>query len=170
MSHISLPCLDLEASKIFYSRVMGGELVHEIAGFVEYRIEDIIFGLSEQTEGWTAIEDEYPHYAFYIDGANYGAMKNLLDRYGVPNYSYRRGETALVYFRDPSGNLFELYCDSGYENISSLPSALRRGVPAIDFRRLNYRWNGQIPGHSSEMSRPHFSGFAHASVYCRDLE
>ena len=69
MSHVSLPCRDLEESKIFYGQVMGGELVHEIPGFVEYRIEDIIVGLSEQSEGWTAAEAEYPHYAFYISGA-----------------------------------------------------------------------------------------------------
>jgi len=50
MSHVSLPCRDLEASKLFDTRVLGGELVHEIAGFVEYHIEDIIIALSEQQE------------------------------------------------------------------------------------------------------------------------
>ena len=50
MSHVSLPCRELEESKIFYAQVMGGELVHEIQGFVEFRIEDIIIGLSEQAE------------------------------------------------------------------------------------------------------------------------
>ena len=47
---------------------MGGELVHEIQGFVEFRIKDIIIGLSKQSEGWTGPDDEYPHYAFYISG------------------------------------------------------------------------------------------------------
>ena len=85
MSHVSLPCRDLAESKLFYSQVIGGALVHEIPGFVEYRIEDIIFGLSEQEDGWTGIDDEYPHYAFYIDGANFGLMKEWLQRHGVPN-------------------------------------------------------------------------------------
>ena len=86
MSHVSIPCRDLAESKIFYAKVMGGELFHEIPGFVEYRIQDIVIGLSEQPEGWTGRDDEYPHYAFYLDGANLDLMKNLLDRCGVPNY------------------------------------------------------------------------------------
>jgi catechol 2,3-dioxygenase-like lactoylglutathione lyase family enzyme len=172
MSHVSVPCRDLAESKLFYAQVMSGTLVHEIAGFVEYRIEDIIFGLSEQAGGWTGPDDEYPHYAFYIDGPNYELMKNWLDRHGVPNYPYRRGETALIYFRDPSGNLFELYCDKGYERLASLPLAPRRGGPTIDFRALNYRWNGKDAALDAgkNLPRPHFSAFAHASIFCGDLE
>lgn len=172
MSHVSIPCRDLEESKIFYANVMGGELVHEIQGFVEFRIEDIIIGLSEQPEGWTRPENEYPHYAFYISGPNFELMKHWLDRYGVPNYPYQRGDTALNYFRDPSGNLFELYCDSGYERIKALPSAPRRGGPPIDFRALNYSWDskGAEKLNSGEsLARPRFTAFAHASIFCRDL-
>jgi catechol 2,3-dioxygenase-like lactoylglutathione lyase family enzyme len=172
MSHVSLPCRDLEESKIFYANVMGGRLVHEIQGFVEYRIEDIIIGLSEQPEGWTGPEDEYPHYAFYISGRNFELMKNWLDRYGVPNYPYRRGDTALIYFRDPSGNLFELYCDTGYDGLMSLPLAPRRGGPPIDFCALNYRWKGKSAAFESgeSLPMPRFAAFAHASIFCSDLE
>jgi len=172
MSHVSIPCRDLEESKIFYSQVMGGELVHEIAGFVEYRIQDIIIGLSEQPGGWTGSEDEYPHYAFYLDGANFELTKDLLDRCGVPNYPYRRDKTALIYFRDPSGNLFEPYCNTGYDGIASLPLAPRRGGKPIDFRSLNYQWNGKSAALAAtqEIPRPHFTAFAHASLYCRDYE
>ena len=152
---------------------MGGELVHEIQGFVEFRIEDIIIGLSEQAEGWTGPDDEYPHYAFYITGPNFELMKNWLDRYEVPNYPYRRGDTALIYFRDPSGNLFELYCDSGYDSITELPLAPRRGGPPIDFRALNYNWDSKgaakLDG-GNNLLRPGFTAFAHASIFCRDLE
>ena len=42
MSHGSLPCRYLEQSKLFYAEVNGGEWVHEIPGFVEYRIADLI--------------------------------------------------------------------------------------------------------------------------------
>jgi catechol 2,3-dioxygenase-like lactoylglutathione lyase family enzyme len=172
MSHMSLPCRDLEESKIFYSQVMGGLIVHTISGFVEYRIEDIIIGLSEQVDGWSGVDDEYPHYAFYLDGPNFELMKNLLDSYEVLNYPYRRDDTALIYFRDPSGNLFELYCDTGYDGIDSLPLAPRRGGKAIDFRGLNYQWKNKSGalGAKSEIPKPRFTAFAHASLYCRDFE
>jgi catechol 2,3-dioxygenase-like lactoylglutathione lyase family enzyme len=171
MSHVSLPCRDIEQSKLFYANVMGGELVHGIQGFVEFRIEDIIIGLSEQPDGWTGPEDEYPHYAFYISGPNFELMKNWLDRYEVPNYPYRRGDTALIYFRDPSGNLFELYCDTGYEGLMSLPLAPRRGGQPIDFRGLNYHWNGKGALDAGDtLPRPRFTAFAHASIFCCDLE
>jgi catechol 2,3-dioxygenase-like lactoylglutathione lyase family enzyme len=172
MSHVSIPCRDIEESKSFYAHVMGGELVHGIQGFVEFRIEDIIIGLSEQSEGWTGPDDEYPHYAFYISGPNFELMKNWLHSYGVPNYPYRRGDTALIYFRDPSGNLFELYCDTGYQGIESLPLASRRGGPPIDFRGLNYHWNskGAALDAGQVLAKPRFTAFAHASIFCRDLE
>ena len=172
MSHVSLPCRNFEESKLFYSQVLGGELFHEIADFVEYRIADIIIGLSEQEEGWTGPDDEYPHYAFYLDGQNFELINQWLDRYAVPNYPYRRDQTALIYFRDPSGNLFELYCDRGYEGIESLPLAPRRGGPPIDFRRLNYVWNHGYAGSGvdPEIQKPYLSAFAHASLFCADLE
>ncbi|HEX5606062.1 MAG TPA: VOC family protein [Candidatus Binatia bacterium] len=169
LSHVSLACRDLVESKLFHSAVFGGELVHEIRGFVEYRIADVIFGLAEQNQGWTAPDHEYPHYAFYLDGANFERMIHWLDLYNVPNYPYRRDATALLYFRDPSGNLFELYCDTGYERIASLPAAPRRGGAPIDFRSLNYHWSGNRAADSSGTQKPQFSGFAHASLYCRDL-
>jgi catechol 2,3-dioxygenase-like lactoylglutathione lyase family enzyme len=169
---VSLACRDLEESKFFYTQVMGGALVHEIPGCVEYRIEDIIIGLSEQSDGWTGVDHEYPHYAFYLDGANFDLMKLWLERWAVPNYPYRRNDTALIYFRDPSGNLFELYCDRGYDGIASLPPAPRRGGPAINFRALNYRWNRE--GAAREIpegaQRPSVTAFAHASLFCEDLE
>lgn len=142
MSHVSLPCRDLEGSKLFYSHVMGGELVHEIAGFVEYRIVEIIIGLSEQSEGWTGFDDEYPHYAFYLDGTNFDLMKGRLERYGVPNYPYRCDDTALNYFRDPSGNRFEMYCPKLQETAGFARGAKQGGGYTIDFAALNYRWTG----------------------------
>lgn len=172
ISHASLPCRDLEESKSFYAQVMGGELVHTASGFLEFRVADVIIGLTEQAEGWTEPEAEYPHYAFYISGANFDLMKRWLDSHGVPNHPWRRDDTALMYFRDPSGNLFELYCDTGYEKIVSLPAGPRRGGPPIDFAGLNYRWNGEsaAPGAEKNELKPKFTAFAHASIPCRDLE
>ena len=46
LHHISLPCRDVEESKRFYTQVLGGELIHDIPGFAEMRIADMIFGIS----------------------------------------------------------------------------------------------------------------------------
>ena len=112
ISHSSLPCLDIEQSKIFYSEVMGGELAHQIAGFVEYKIEDIIIGVSEQPDGWTGPDDEFPHYAFFVEAQDFTPMVSWLRQNGVTTSEpwTRDGIRGLLYFCDPSGNLFEIYC------------------------------------------------------------
>jgi hypothetical protein len=48
LHHISLPCRDVEESKRFYTQVLGGELIHDIPGFAEVRIADMIFGMSRR--------------------------------------------------------------------------------------------------------------------------
>ena len=169
INHISLPCRDVEESKRFYTEVMGGALVHDIKGFAEVKIVDIIIGMSEQSGGWTGWAAEYPHYAFNIDGPNYELMKSWLDGFGVPNHAWTRDyKTALMYFRDPSGNLLELYCDKGYADIKSLPLGPKQGGKPIPFAALNYQWSGKSAGQNRP--RPRFTGFSHMSVPCRDLE
>jgi catechol 2,3-dioxygenase-like lactoylglutathione lyase family enzyme len=70
LHHISLPCRDLAESKRFYMQVLGGELIHDIAGFAEVRIANIIIGMSQQSGGWTGPTVEYPHYGLNVDGTN----------------------------------------------------------------------------------------------------
>jgi catechol 2,3-dioxygenase-like lactoylglutathione lyase family enzyme len=169
LNHLSLPCRDLAESKRFYTEVLGGKLIHDVEGFAEVRIADMIIGMSEQTGGWTGWDAEYPHYAFNTDGANYDLMKRWLEGYGIPHHSWTRDhKTALMYFRDPSGNLFELYCVGGYDGIRSLPLGPKQSGQPIPFGGLNYRWNGQST--AAKDARPCFHSFSHLSIPCRDLE
>lgn len=173
LSHMSLPCRNLEQAKRFYTDVMGGELVHDVTGFAEVRIAEMIIGLSEQPQGWTGWDAEYPHYAFNIDGPNYLLMKEWLDSYGVPNHPWTRDrKTALMYFRDPSGNLLELYCNQGYDGIMSLPLGPKQGGRPIPFGDLNYQWNSErmTAGAQRKIQQPCFTAFSHLSIPCRDLE
>jgi catechol 2,3-dioxygenase-like lactoylglutathione lyase family enzyme len=64
LHHVSLPCRDLAESKRFYIDVLGGELYHDTPGFAEVMLAGMIVGMSEQAEGWTGWEAEYPHYGF----------------------------------------------------------------------------------------------------------
>jgi catechol 2,3-dioxygenase-like lactoylglutathione lyase family enzyme len=143
-SHASLPCRDLEQSKRFFTGVLGGDPFHDNVGFAEVRVAGTIIGLSEAAGGWTARDAEYPHYAFFIDGKDFWPMKQWLESSGVPTHPWTRDhKRALLYFRDPSGNLFEIYCQSGYEGVASLPVGPKQGGRPIDFAGLNYEWNGK---------------------------
>lgn len=143
-SHASIPCRDLEQSKRFFTRVLGGELVHDIQGFAEVRIGGIIVGLSEQPEGWTGRNAEYPHYAFFIEPEDFLPMVQWLRRNGVKTSEpwTRDGVRGLMYFRDPSGNLFEMYCTKLKEAGGFARGVKQGGSYEIDFGALNYQWNG----------------------------
>ncbi len=144
MSHVSLPCRDLEASKIFYAEVMGGTPVHTTTGFVEYRIEDIVIGLSEQPEGWSGPQDEYPHYAFFVEPEDFLPMVARLRQNGVTTSEpwTRDGTKGLLCFRDPAGNLFEMYCPKLNEAAFFVRGAKQGGNYTVDFAGLNYDWKG----------------------------
>ena len=169
LHHLSLACRELEESKKFYIEVLGGELFHDTPGFAEVRVADMIVGMSEQASGWTGWDDEYPHYGFNVDGANFSLAEPWLDGCGVPSYGWTRDyKTALRYFRDPSGNLLELYCDSGYDAIKQLALGPRQGGQPLPLGSLNYRWNSKLA--LPALARPRVLSFAHLSVPVRDIE
>ncbi|MGE5218853.1 MAG: VOC family protein, partial [Chloroflexota bacterium] len=168
LHHISLPCRDVEESKRFYTQVLGGELIHDIGGFAEVRIADIIFGMSQQSGGWTGSTVEYPHYGLNVDGRNFALARRWFEACGVPRHGWTRNyKTALLYFRDPSGNLLELYCDSGYEDIRELALGPRQGGTPLPLEALQYQWNGAV-GNLAE--RPRIHSFGHLSMPVRDIE
>ena len=142
ISHLSIPCRDLEESKRFYTEVMGGELVHEAVGFLEVKIAGVIVGLSEQSEGWTGRNAEFPHYAFFAEAEDFLPMVDWLRSNGVKTSEpwTRDGIRGLLYFRDPSGNLFEMYCPKIKEAATFVRGKKKGGSYEIDFAALNYEW------------------------------
>ena len=168
LHHISLPCRDLEESKRFYIDVLGGELYHDTVGFAEVKIADMIVGMSEQPGGWTGPKDEYPHYGFNVDGDNFALAQAWLDGCGVPSWGWTRNyKTALHYFRDPSGNLIEYYCESGFDGIKQLHLGPRQGGEPLPLTELNYRWSGQLT--QAPARRPNIHSFGHLSMPVHDL-
>ena len=64
-NHASIPVRNLKEAKRFYTEVLGGEVILDTnPGFAEVRVGGAIIGLSEQKDGWTGRDAEYPHYAF----------------------------------------------------------------------------------------------------------
>ena len=168
LHHVSLPCRDLAESKRFYIEVLGGELYHDTSGFAEVMLADMIVGMSEQAGGWTGWEAEYPHYGFNVDAANFALAKPWLDGWGIPSHGWTRNyQTALRYLRDPSGNLLELYCDSGYGDIKNLALGPRQGGVPLPLGELNYRWSGKLA--DCQLPRPRLASFAHLSVPVNDI-
>ena len=54
----------------------------------------------------------------------------------------RDGVKGLLYFRDPAGNLFEMYCRKLGEAASFARGKKQGGGYEIDFAALNYEWDG----------------------------
>lgn len=145
LSHISIPVRDRGEAARFFVNVLGAEVTLENPTFSEVCVAGTIIGLSQQKSGWTAPDAEYPHYAFEVPPEDFEPLKARLEAHGVKTHSIwtRHGVEALMYFRDPSGNLFELYCTEGFENANDLARARGWGgdfhPPISD---LSYDWKG----------------------------
>jgi len=141
LAHVSLPCRDLAEGKTFYIDVLGGKLRVDHPEFAAITIAGSEIGIG--TVGCTFIEpgNEYPHVAFYCGPDEMLAMKEWLGRFGVPtsNYWTRAGVEALMFFRDPSGNMIELFCTKGFQGADKLPKGPPRGHGiAVDVDALRY--------------------------------
>lgn len=142
--HISIPVKDMKQAIRFYTTVLGAEFLWEVEQFAEVKFADVILGISPQKGGWTAPDAEFPHYAFAVEAEDLWPLKERLEAHGVPTHPIwtRNGYTGLMYFRDPSGNLYELYCARVQKEDEARMT--RRGedgfAPPID--KLSYDWKG----------------------------
>jgi catechol 2,3-dioxygenase-like lactoylglutathione lyase family enzyme len=145
LSHISIPVRDRAEATNFFVNILGAEITLQNPTFTEVTVAGTIIGLSEQKSGWTAPDAEYPHYAFEVPPEDFEPMKTRLEAHGVKTHPIwtRHGVEALMYFRDPSGNLFEFFCTEGFKDADQLPHAKGWGG---DFRPpiadLSYEWKG----------------------------
>jgi catechol 2,3-dioxygenase-like lactoylglutathione lyase family enzyme len=140
-AHVSVPCRDLEEGKRFYGGVLGGELHVETPDFASFRLAGVDVGIG--TLGCTFLQPgaEYPHMAFFVDADELVGMRAWLAECGIPtsNLWTREGKEALMFFRDPSGNVLELFCTEGYAGAKDLPRGPARGHgTAVDIDKLRY--------------------------------
>ena len=142
-SHISTPVRDVEETIRFWTRIFDAEplLNHHPESFAEVTLGGVIIGMSKQPAGWTGRTAEFPHYAFFIEPDDLIPVKQRLEAYRVPTHAIwtRNRVEALMYFRDPSGNLFELYCAQGFRDVATIPlGASAGGDYDVDLEALNY--------------------------------
>ena len=141
-NHMTLPMRDMHEAKRFFVNVLGGTVAFERPEHITVIVGGAEIGLSPEAGGWTAADAEYPHYTFFVKSADMIPLRERLESYGVPTSDVwsRNGIDAAMYFRDPSGTLWELYCENGFKG------AVCRGVSAggdymPDVKALNYdRW------------------------------
>jgi catechol 2,3-dioxygenase-like lactoylglutathione lyase family enzyme len=141
-SHVSVPCRDLEEAKRFYIGVMGGELVVDVAPlFASVRVCGVDIGFGAVGGTFMTPSTEYPHFAFFIGPEELLRMKQWLTQCGIPtsNFWTRGGVEALMFVRDPSGNMIEFYCERGFKGAKDLPLGPARGHgTAVDIDKLYY--------------------------------
>jgi catechol 2,3-dioxygenase-like lactoylglutathione lyase family enzyme len=145
--HLSMPVRDIEQSKRFFIEVMGGEpmATSDPETFTEVRLAGAVIGLSTRGGVPTGRDVEYPHYAFYADAENFLQMIEWLNSHGVvtPGPWTRDGKKGLMYFRDPSGNLLEIYCSGDFAAASTFPRGIKQGGSYnTDYASLYYNWRG----------------------------
>jgi catechol 2,3-dioxygenase-like lactoylglutathione lyase family enzyme len=138
-NHMTLPVRDMHEAKRFFVTVLGGSVAFERPAHITVIVGGAEIGLSSEAGGWTAADAEFPHYTFYVNSADLVPLKQRLHTYGIPTSDLwsRNGSDTAMYFRDPSGTLWELYCEGG------CGGAVRQGVSAGgDFspnvKTLNY--------------------------------
>lgn len=142
LNHISLHVRSLEEAQRFWVGIFDGK-----TRAVGKRVHVVIAGVTLaffEAPGLTGWEHEYPHYAFTVSPDGIRGISSRLQEAGVKTHPLwtRKHREALMYFRDPSGNLFELYCPN-YDKEEDLVVAAGRGgdfVPPI--RDLKYDWKG----------------------------
>ena len=140
-SHLSLPCRDMDEAIAFYCGVMGGQLVLETPSFSIFRISGVDIGVGSVGVSFLEGDAEYPHQAFFCGPTEMIEWRSWLAGFGVPTSAVwtRTGVEALMFFRDPSGNLWELFCEEGFEGANALPRGPARGHgTAVDIDALRY--------------------------------
>jgi catechol 2,3-dioxygenase-like lactoylglutathione lyase family enzyme len=139
--HVSVPCRDLEEATCFFVDVLGGELRIVTPIFNEVRLAGTNIGFGTQGTTFMQPSAEYPHVAFLIGPVELANLKAWLTQCEIPtsNFWTRHGVETLMYFRDPSGNVFELYCTAGFPGAADFPrgKAAGHGV-AIDIDAIQY--------------------------------
>jgi catechol 2,3-dioxygenase-like lactoylglutathione lyase family enzyme len=143
-AHVSLPCRDITEGKKFYVDLLGGQLRVDQPTFCSVVLGGVDVGFGTEGVSFVGEAAEYPHIAFFVDAATMAGMRDWLMAHGVPcsNYWTRQGVEALMFFRDPSGNMIELYCKSGVPGADKFPKGPPRGHGvAVDIESLRYdRW------------------------------
>lgn len=145
LNHISLHVRSVDEATKFWIDIFGAQPHNHRPPkrLFHVNVAGTVLAFFEQP-GVIGRETEFPHYAFTVTAEGMRAIKQRLEGAGVKTHPLwtRNQKEALMYFRDPSGNLFELYCPQydrpGETQIGLGKTADSSFRPPID--QLNYEW------------------------------
>jgi catechol 2,3-dioxygenase-like lactoylglutathione lyase family enzyme len=141
VNHVSICVDDLRKAEAFYAHVLGGRIISEGSPhFTEVVVGGTIIGISDNRGAARRSADEFPHIAFEIDSDQFLPMKAWLEANGVKTHEpwTRFRIEGLMYFKDPAGNLLELYCPefAGADRLRQTRSV----NDVVDLANLDYEW------------------------------
>jgi catechol 2,3-dioxygenase-like lactoylglutathione lyase family enzyme len=144
LNHVAFCVDDLELAKEFYANVLGGRVIGQSPHFVLVAIAGTVLGLSNDRGSLPynkTNQDEFPHLALEIDSDQFRPMKAWLEQHGVKTHEpwTRFQEEGLMYFKDPFGNLIEMYCPHFAE--AKTISNTRDVTDVMKFEDLDYVWD-----------------------------
>jgi catechol 2,3-dioxygenase-like lactoylglutathione lyase family enzyme len=143
LDHITLPARDAQQEKRFWVGLLGAQVEVDNGPFVEVKVGDVSLGFRERSPLMN-VTTEAPHFAFMVDADTLLPLKEKLGANGVPTQALwtRSGRVAHMYFKDPSGNLFE-FVAPGFPGANDLPRLPSDGGDLeIDVTALDYVWAG----------------------------
>ena len=131
LGHVVLKVRDVQASKTFYTRVLGLQVAHEDrqrgAVFLSFGTEHHDLALFQLATGDTpaATQPGLHHTAWQLE--SFEALQDAYQELGqlgiAVESTIEHNVTRSVYFHDPDGNRVELYCDmvpNGFEAMQTL--------------------------------------------------
>lgn len=141
VGHVVLKARDLDRLEEFYTQVLGFEVVTRLK-----RPRGVFFSLGEQHHDLAVLEvppDATPvqdqqvglhHLALQVE--DFSALKTfyqaLKQRKAEITGTIDHGITKSVYFRDPEGNQFELYCDEGDDGLERIKRGEANALTPLD--------------------------------------
>ena len=141
VGHVVLKARDLDRLEEFYTQVLGFEVVTRLK-----RPKGVFFSLGEQHHDLAVLEvppDATPvqdkqvglhHVALQVE--DFSALKSfyqaLKQHEAEITGTIDHGITKSVYFRDPEGNQFELYCDEGEDGLERIKRGEANAFTPLD--------------------------------------
>jgi glyoxylase I family protein len=126
LHHLTAICRDLDRTTAFYRDLLGLALVEETVNADDPATRHFWFGDQDGSPGTLISFLEYPglpesvvgagathHFAFTVEsGEEQVAWRDYLRERDIPcSEVFERGGFRSIYFRDPDGNLLEIYAE-----------------------------------------------------------